>query len=107
MAYDVEAHGMLDLGSESLFCDMKGDSRPGGPDGMKVDIEGHLYCTGPGGIWVLSSAGTHIGTILTEEPAINLNWGDRDWSTLYFTGLTSLNRIRLDIPGIPVPRGTS
>ncbi len=55
MAYDVEANGFPDLGTERLFCDMKGDPRPGAPDGMKVDIEGNVYCTGPGGIWVLDS----------------------------------------------------
>lgn len=104
-AYDVEANGMLDLGSERLFCDMRGDKRPGGPDGMKVDVEGNLYCTGPGGIWVLDPAGTHIGTILSDAHPINMNWGGDDWSTLYFTGRTSLNRIRLGIPGVPVPRG--
>ena len=57
---------MLDLGSERLFCDMRGDKRPGGPDGMKVDVEGNLYCTGPGGIWVIDPQGTHIGTILSD-----------------------------------------
>ena len=103
MAYDVEPNGMPDLGSERLFCDMKGDRRPGGPDGMKVDVDGNLYCTGPGGIWVLNPAGKHIGTILDDNVPINMNWGDDDWSTLYFTGRTTLNRIRLGIPGIPVP----
>jgi gluconolactonase len=102
-AYDVEGNGMLDLGSERLFCDMKGDDRPGGPDGMKCDVEGNVYCTGPGGIWVLSPDGEHLGTIL--QRAVNLNWGDDDWQTLYFTGPTTLHRIRLNIPGIPVPRG--
>jgi gluconolactonase len=102
-AYDVEGNGMLDLGSERLFCDMRGDSRPGAPDGMKVDVEGNVYCTGPGGIWVISPAGEHIGTILHR--AVNMNWGGDDWSTLYFTGPTSLHRIKLNIPGIPVPRG--
>jgi gluconolactonase len=102
-AFDVEGNGMLDLGSERLFCDMKGDDRPGGPDGMKVDVEGNVYCTGPGGIWVLTPAGEHIGTILTR--AVNLNWGGGDWTTLFFTGPTTINRIRLGIPGIPVPRG--
>ncbi len=102
-AYDVETNGMLDLGSERMFCDMRGDDRPGAPDGMKVDVEGNVYCTGPGGIWVLSPDGEHIGTILHR--AVNLNWGDDDWQTLYFTGPTTLHRIRLNIPGIPVPRG--
>ena len=102
-AFNVEANGMLDLGSERLFCDMKGDDRPGGPDGMKVDMEGNLYCTGPGGIWVIDPEGQHIGTIQTR--AVNLAWGDSDWTTLYFTGSTTINRIRLAIPGVPVPRG--
>jgi gluconolactonase len=103
-AYDVESNGMLDLGSERLFCDMRGDDRPGAPDGMKVDVEGNLYCTGPGGIWVISPAGEHIGTIQTR--AVNMAWGGDDWTTLFFTGPTTINRIRLTIPGIPVPRGS-
>jgi gluconolactonase len=102
-AYDVEVNGMLDRGSERLFCDMRGDDRPGAPDGMKVDVEGNLYCTGPGGIWVMSPAGEHIGTIQTR--AVNMAWGGGDWTTLFFTGPTTLHRIRLNIPGIPVPRG--
>ncbi|MBN8831230.1 MAG: SMP-30/gluconolactonase/LRE family protein [Sphingomonadales bacterium] len=104
-AYDVEANGMLDLGSERLFCDMKTDRRPGHPDGMKVDIEGNLYCTGPGGIWVLDKDGQRLGTILSDVIPINMAWGDDDWRTLYFTGLSTLNRIRLGIAGVPVPRG--
>ena len=103
-AFDVEAAtGMLDLGSGREFCDMKGDDRPGFPDGMKVDVEGNVYCTGPGGIWVISPQGEHIGTILTQ--AINMAWGGDDWTMLYFTGRSTLNRIQLSIPGVPVPRG--
>jgi gluconolactonase len=103
-AFDVEAAtGLLDPGSAREFCDMKGDDRPGFPDGMKVDVEGNVYCTGPGGIWVISPQGEQIGTILTQ--AINMAWGDDDWTTLYFTGRSTLNRIRLNIPGVPVPRG--
>lgn len=104
-AFDVEANGMLDLGSERLVVDMKGDPRRGGPDGMKCDVEGNLYCTGPGGIWVMAPDGAHIGTILTDCWPINLNWGDDDWQTLYFAGISTINRVRLGIPGIPVPRG--
>ena len=105
MAYDVEANGMIDLGSGQLFCDMKGDDRRGGPDGMKCDIEGNVYCTGPGGIWVMNPEGTHIGTILNANIPVNMNWGDEDLQTLYFAGANTINRIRLGIPGIPVPRG--
>ncbi len=102
-AFNVEGNGMLDLGSERLFTDMKGDDRPGGPDGMKVDVEGNVYCTGPGGIWVMTPEGEHIGTILTR--AVNMAWGEEDWRTLFFTGSNTINRIQLAIPGIPVPRG--
>ncbi|MBT2186444.1 SMP-30/gluconolactonase/LRE family protein [Sphingobium nicotianae] len=104
-AFAVETNGMIDLGSDRLFCDMKTDNRRGFPDGMKCDIEGNLYCTGPAGIWVINPDGGHIGTILSDHIPINLNWGDEDWSTLYFAGWGSLNRIRLGIPGVPVPRG--
>jgi gluconolactonase len=105
-AWTVEPNGMPDHGTERLFIDMKGDPRPGAPDGMKVDCEGNVYCTGPGGIWVMNPEGKHIGTILSggENRPINMNWGDDDWSTLYFTGISTLNRIRLGIPGLPVPR---
>jgi gluconolactonase len=72
---------------------------------MKCDVEGNVYCTGPGGIWVIDPKGIHIGTILTDVHPVNLNWGDDDWKTLYFTGRTTINRVRLEIPGIPVPRG--
>ena len=105
LAYDVELSGMVDLGSERVFCDMKTDSRRGHPDGMKCDIEGNLYCTGPAGIWVLAPDGTHIGTILSDVLPINMAWGDEDWQTLYFAGMHTINRIRLGIPGVPVPRG--
>lgn len=102
-AYDVEGNGMVDRGSERTFCDMRGDDRPGVPDGMKVDVEGNVYCTGPGGIWVMNPAGEHVGTIQTR--AVNMAWGGDDWTTLFFTGPTTINRIQLKIPGIPVPRG--
>jgi gluconolactonase len=103
-AFDLDVNGMLDLGSDRLFCDLKGDDRPGSPDGMKVDVEGNLYCTGPGGIWVIDSSGEHIGTIVTlPDRPVNMAWGGEDWTTLFFTTPTTINRIRLNVPGIPVP----
>lgn len=104
-AFTVETNGMIDLGSDRLFCDMKTDNRRGFPDGMKCDIKGNLYCTGPGGIWVMNPEGVNIGIILSDHIPVNLTWGDDDGCTLYFTGAFSLNRIRLGIPGVPVPRG--
>jgi gluconolactonase len=65
----------------------------GGPDGMRVDVKGNLFVTGPGGIWVWDPAGKHIGTILLPEGAANLAWGDADDKTLYIAGKTSVYRI--------------
>ena len=103
-AFEVEPTGLLALATDRVFCAMTGE-RPGNPDGMKVDREGNVYCTGPGGIWILDSTGNHLGTILTRETTTNMAWGDTDWSTMYFTTRHTLGRVRLNTPGVPVPRG--
>jgi gluconolactonase len=102
-AFEMEDSGLPAMASDRVFCQMSGD-RPGNPDGMKCDVEGNVYCTGPGGIWIVDRDGTHLGTILTG-PATNLAWGDADWSTLYYTTRHTLGRIHMRIAGIPVPRG--
>ena len=91
------------LGNGQLFIDMNPDKSPGAPDGMKVDQKGTVYCTGPGGVWILSAEGRHIGTILTAELPANLAFGDSDHKTLYLAARTGLYRIRLKIPGVPPP----
>ena len=100
-AFDVRTNGMLANGR--VFCELRGE-RTGIPDGMKVDVEGHVYCTGPGGVWIMDASGTHLGTIVTGVAhTTNLAWGGADWKTLYMTNLASLARIQLKIAGIPVP----
>jgi gluconolactonase len=69
-------------------------------DGLKVDQAGDLYVCGPGGIWVLTAEGRHLGTLGLPESPHNLAWGDADGRTLYVTALTSIYRLRLSIPGI-------
>jgi gluconolactonase len=101
-AFDVEPTGLLALATDRVFATLR-DDRVGVPDGMKVDTAGNVYCTGPGGIWMFDSAGTHLGTIATGAQTTNVAWGDDDWSTLYFTTWQTLGRIRMKIPGIPVP----
>ena len=100
--FDVEPTGLLALATDRVFATLR-DDRVGVPDGMKVDSAGNVYCTGPGGIWLFDSAGTHLGTIATGAQTTNVAWGDDDWSTLYFTTWQTLGRIRMKIPGIPVP----
>jgi sugar lactone lactonase YvrE len=94
------------LANGKLLVDMSPDKAPGGPDGMKVDQKGNIYCTGPGGFWILSPDGRHLGTVLTSELPANLAFGDPDGKTLYLTARTSLYRIHLKIPGI-LPKGPS
>ena len=104
MRYEVQPDDTLANGK--LLVDMSADKAPGGPDGMKVDQKGNIYCTGPGGFWILSPDGIHLGTVLTSELPANLAFGDADGKTLYLTARTGLYRIHLKIPGI-VPPGPS
>jgi gluconolactonase len=88
------------IANGQLFVDMTADPAPGGTDGMKVDQRGNVYCTGPGGVWIMSSSGTHLGTIRLPEQPANLAFGDADGRTVYFTARQSLYRIRVKIPGV-------
>ncbi|MDE3179912.1 MAG: SMP-30/gluconolactonase/LRE family protein [Acidobacteriota bacterium] len=98
MRYPVKPDGSL--GKGIVFYDATSDSAPGAPDGMKIDRDGNIYSAGPGGVWIFSPAGKHLGTIRMPERVGNLAWGDRDARTLYITATTSVYRIRLNIPGI-------
>jgi gluconolactonase len=98
MVYDVAADGTL--ANAHVFIDMKIDKRPGLPDGMKIDVQGNVWDSGPGGLWIIAPDGTHLGTILTPERLSNLAWGDADGKTLYTTGSTLLTRIHVKVAGI-------
>ena len=97
--FDVAADGSLS--NNHIFYDMNVDE-PGSPDGMKVDLSGHLYCTGPGGVWVFDEKGVHLGTIVTPEKPANCAWGDEDWRSLYITARSSVYKVQLNSPGIKV-----
>ena len=100
-AFDVRANGML--ANRRVLCELRGE-RSGIPDGMKVDVEGNVYCTGPGGVWVIDPTGRHMGTILTEvDHTTNMAWGGEDWRTLFITTAETMGRIQTKIPGMPVP----
>ena len=102
-AFDMQPNGTLALATDRVFADLTGE-RPGVPDGMKIDVEGNVYCGGSGGIWVLNPSGQHLGTIVHgAEASTNMAWGGDNWKTLYFTTRNELGSITLNIPGIPVP----
>jgi len=97
--YDVLPNG--DLANGRVFAQPE-EEAPGAVDGMKLDTLGNLYTTGPGGLWVYDPNGILLGRIRPPEPPSNLAWGDADWKGLYMTARTSLYKLRLNVPGVPV-----
>jgi len=86
-----------------IFADMSSDETDGVPDGMKVDTEGRVFCTGPGGTWVFSPEGKRLGVIQTPEVPANLAFGGPDLRTLFLTARTSVYTLRVKAPGLPHP----
>ncbi len=98
MRYEVSADASLSNGS--VFFDMTDAPGEDALDGIKVDRAGNLYVSGPGGIWILSADGRHLGTIVAPMHAHNFNWGGEDGKTLYLCAQSALYRIHLNIEGI-------
>jgi len=97
--YEVQADGTLVNGK--LFLNVKRpEPEPGITDGLRVDSKGNLYETGPGGVWIISPEGKHLGTIHAPEVSTNIAFGGADRKTLYIAARTSIYRIRLNTPGL-------
>jgi gluconolactonase len=86
-----------------IFADMNEGREPGIPDGLKVDSQGNVYCTGPGGIWVFNPEGKRIGIIRFPEQAVNFAFGGPDLKTLFCCAHTSVYTLRVKVPGNPHP----
>lgn len=95
-AYDLDDDG---VSNPRVFYDVNDQTAPGAADGMTVDLAGHIFATGPGGVWIFAPDGTHLGTIHLDEVVANAAWGD-DGRTLYMTASTGLYRIRLTTEGL-------
>jgi gluconolactonase len=102
MRYEVQADGTL--GNGKVFFDMTSAEGEDALDGMKVDVQGNLYVSGPGGLWIISPEGKHLGTIIGPEHPHNVAWGDDDSKTLYLCAKSALYRIRLKTAGTSVGR---
>ena len=100
--FTLQVDGTLDAGRTFFDGTKLWDERKQGlPDGLKVDLAGNVFATGPGGVLVLSPDGTHLGTLLTGQATANCGFGD-DGRTLYMTADSYLCRVRLSTTG-PLP----
>ena len=100
-AFDVAADGSLS--NSRIFADMH-SNQDGVPDGMKVDVEGRVYCTGSGGCWVFDSSGSLQGVIVLPEIPANCAWGGDDNRTMLFTARTSVFSMQMTTPGKAIHR---
>ena len=95
-AFSVRPDGSLTGGR--ILLDMA-SADPGVPDGLKVDRQGNVFCTGPGGVWVCRADGTFLGRIVLPELPANLAWGE-DGSVLFLTARTSVYRLQTRTGGV-------
>ncbi len=95
--YPVNADATL--GNGGLFFDLTTPGAADAIDGIKVDQAGNVFVSGPGGLWIFSASGRHLGTLRGPEHPHNMAWGDADRQTLYLTAQTGIYRIRLNHPG--------
>lgn len=102
MRYDVQPDGTLSDGQ--VFLDATKEPGEDAWDGMKIDVKGNLYLSGPGGLWIVSPEGKHLGTIVGPEHPHNLAWGGEDHKTLYLAAQTGLYRLTVNISGSGFPK---
>ena len=97
--FDVAADGSLSGGG--LVFQMPGpmEYSAGVPDGMKLDAAGNLWCTGPGGVWVVTPDGEHLGTLKSDAVVGNIAWGDDDFHTLYLCTSDTVHTVRTKVAG--------
>lgn len=95
--FDISENGEITGGD--VWVEVTGEGE-GHPDGMKIDSQGNLYCTGPGGVHVIAPDKTCLGVILMHEFTANFTWGGEDMKTMFFTSSTSLYRARTETPGL-------
>jgi sugar lactone lactonase YvrE len=102
-AFDMLPNGTLARQTDRVFADLRGP-QPGGPDGMKVDSAGNVYCGGAGGIYILDPKGKKLGRIVHGfANTANIAFGGDDWKTVYFCTRMSLGSFKVKIAGVPVP----
>ncbi|MCA9099647.1 MAG: SMP-30/gluconolactonase/LRE family protein [Planctomycetales bacterium] len=98
MAFDVEDDGSIANGRVFYDATEQMGKLPGAPDGLKVDVNGNLFATGPGGVYVFTPKGELLGRISTGERTANCGWGE-DGTVLYMTADSHFCRIKTNTKG--------
>jgi gluconolactonase len=95
--FELRADGSVTGGEE--FATVQGEGI-GKPDGLKVDIQGRVYCTGPGGIHVFTAQGELLGVITTPAKTRNFCFGGPDGRTLYLAMDQAIGRVAMKVAGV-------
>jgi gluconolactonase len=98
LAFEVKPDGSVEHGKVLFNATLLAKLKPGAPDGLKVDKQGHIFGAGPGGVYVIAPDGTHLGTIDLGAPTGNVAWGE-DGSSLFIASNQSIYRLRLTTKG--------
>jgi gluconolactonase len=98
MAFPLKPDGTIGTGRVFFDATRGVKTLKGLPDGLKLDKDGNLFATGPGGVLIFAPDGTHLGTLNTGEATANVGWGD-DGSTLYITADMYLGRLKTSTKG--------
>lgn len=80
-----------------IFHDATADAKvekKGLPDGLKIDKQGNVFATGPGGVWIFNSQGKVLGKIKVPEATSNCALS-ADEKTLYVTADMYVLRVKL------------
>jgi gluconolactonase len=101
-AVTIEKSGALLVGSGRVFATLD-PGKPGGPDGMKVDVDGRVYVAVALGVWVFEPDGKLLGILELPQRPSNLNWGEPDGKTLFITAVDHVYKVRFQVAGVTPP----
>lgn len=96
-AYDVTATGTIE--NRRAFATPQDANADGTTDGMAVDVDGNVYTTGPGGVWVYAPDGQRLARIAVPKAPTNVAFGGPERKTLYITARPHVYRVSVNVPG--------
>ncbi len=101
-AYAIDENGTLSDERDLIRIPADNPYGTGLPDGLKVDSEGNVWTTGPGGLLVLSPGGKLLGRIQLPSRSTNIAFGD-DYKSLFIVSNPNVYRLRTRVQGLIPP----